>query len=239
MSRTPFYILIGLIFFALSSIARGGAVQFQLGEQDFADGKTPIYSYEIRDAGAGEAFPFDGTVFGHDVKSTGLGAFDYTHAFDLGGHQPLSAKLVVGLIDIDSPPDQPFETIGMTLNGVEQSTAKLAGISASDSASSVEVVELPVSIDLLAGGKLDVGFYARRPGYGNLGNAIEADFSRLVVEVAPNIVPGPIVDPEPNIDPPPPIIEPGPRPIPLPPAVFSAGILLLSLAARSARRRAR
>jgi hypothetical protein len=236
MSRTPFYILIGFSLLALSSIVRGGAVQFQLGEQDFADGKTPIYSYEIRSAGAGEAFPFDGTIFGHDVKATGLGAFDYIHAFDLGGHQPLSAKLVVGLIDIDSPADHPLETVGLRLNGIDQSTAKIAGISATDAASSVEVVELPVSIDLLTGGRLDVGFYAKRAGYGNLGNAIEADFSRLVIDVAPSVVPGP-PDPGPIIDPPPPIVDPGPRPVPLPPAVLSAGVLLVSLAARAAARK--
>lgn len=210
-------------------------MQFQLGEQDFPDGKTPIYSHEIRSAGAGEVFPFDGSLFGHDVKTTGLGAFDYTHTFDLGGRQPLSAKLVVGLIDIDSPADHPFDTVGLTLNGIEQSTAKLAGISATGSASSIEVVELPVSVDLLQSGMLDVRFFAKRPGYGNLGNAIEADFSRLVIDVSANFVPDPL-QPGPIIDPP--IIDPGPQPIPLPPAVFSAGILLLSLAARTARNRA-
>src|SRR5688572_22698054 len=96
----------GLLCLALaSSAARGGTVQVQLGEQDFADGTTPIYSSEIRAAGNGEAYPFDGTLFGHDVKSSGLGAFDYLHTFDLGGGRPVAATLTVGLIDIDSPAD--------------------------------------------------------------------------------------------------------------------------------------
>src|SRR5688500_12098321 len=108
MRRTPplpFLMCLG-IFCAVTAAARGGAVQFQLGEQDFPDGETPVYSAEIRDAGRGDSFPFDGTFFGHDLKSSGLGTFEYEHALDLGGRTPLSAKLTVGLIDVDSPPGQ-------------------------------------------------------------------------------------------------------------------------------------
>jgi hypothetical protein len=62
-----------------------------------ADGKTPVFSKEIRAAGAGEAFPFDGTIFGNDVRSAGLGAFDYSHRFDLaGGAAPVAATLTLG-----------------------------------------------------------------------------------------------------------------------------------------------
>jgi hypothetical protein len=222
MSRTAISILAFLAWVLVSTnAARGGAVQFELGEQDFADGKTPVYSAEIREAGQGEAFPFDGSIFGHDVKASGLGAFDYLHEFDLAGRAALSAKLTLGLIDIDSPGDQPVETVALTLDGVSQPPELLTGISALESPSSVEVVEIPVPLELLVDGALHVSVTATRPGYGNLGNAIEADFSRLAVEVAP------LVDPDP-VGP----VDPGPQPIPLPPAVFSAGLILALLAAR-------
>ena len=47
--------------------AMAGSVQFQLGDQDFADGAAPVFSSQIRAAGAGEAYPFDGTIFGNDT----------------------------------------------------------------------------------------------------------------------------------------------------------------------------
>jgi hypothetical protein len=206
-------------------------VQVQLGEQDFADGTTPIYSSEIRAAGNGEAYPFDGTLFGHDVKSSGLGAFDYLHTFDLGGGRPVAATLTVGLIDIDSPADHPFDTIALAFDGVSQPDKPLAGISAVDSPSSVEVVDISVPIELLGDGMLHVNFAARRAGYGNLGNAIEADFSRLVIETAAAVVPGPDdLTPDPIIDPGP------PSAVPLPPALMPAGILLAGLFSTPRRR---
>ena len=213
------------IFCAVTAAARGGAVQFQLGEQDFPDGKTPVYSAEIRAAGHGESFPFDGTIFGHDVKASGLGAFEFEHALDLGGRTPLSAKLTVGLIDIDSPPDRPFETIAVRFDGVSLPADVVAGVSAPGTPSSVEVVDIPVPVELLADGALRVNVAASRPGYGNMGNAIEPDFSRLVVELAP--LEAEPVDPSPG-----PIVDPDPQPIPLPPMLLPAGILLVGLAVR-------
>src|SRR5688572_3023185 len=125
MSRTTFR-AIACLFAVLCAarMAGAGSVQFQLGEQDFADGKTPVYSREIREAGAGEAYPFDGTIFGNDVKPH-QGAFEFEHMFDLGTAAPTSGKLTIGLIDIDSPPDQPLETVAVYFDGVAQPTDML------------------------------------------------------------------------------------------------------------------
>src|SRR5687767_13464328 len=100
-------------------VARAGTVQFQLGQQDFADGTAPVLSAHIRAAGAGEQFPFDGTIFGNDLQQS-LGSFDYAHGFDLRGARPLSATLTLGLIDVDSPATSPLETIGVQFDGVAQ-----------------------------------------------------------------------------------------------------------------------
>jgi hypothetical protein len=246
--RTPLSLLTGLVLFyaAAATPARGGAVQFQLGEQDFSDGRTPILSSEIRAAGDGETFPFDGTLFGHDVKSDGLGRFEYDHTFDFGGYRPLAATLTIGLIDIDSPPDHPLDTISLSFDGVPQPTASLIGISSKFNPSSVEVVDLPIPIALLDDGMLHVTVAAKRPGYGNLGNAIQPDFSRLVVHTASAVIPGPVPPPIPGPDPSPdpgpqpgpvpgPIIDPGPHPVPIPPTLIPAGVLI-ALAALPRRR---
>lgn len=213
-----------------AGVAGAGTVQFQLGEQDFADGRAPVLSSEIRAAGAGEQYPFDGSIFGHDME-TSLGAFEYAHAFDLRGATARAAMLTIGLIDIDSPPDAPLDTVGLTLDGVAQPENLLAGLSALGSPSSAEVVSIMVPLEMLADGSLTVGVVAKRPGAGNLGNAIEADFSRLVVETDPA-----------EFDPPPtsgggddygdggggsdgePVI------IPVPVALWPAGLLLAGLA---------
>ena len=128
-----------------AGVAGAGSVQFQLGEQDFADGKTPVYSREIREAGAGEAYPFDGTIFGNDVKPY-QGAFEFEHMFDLGTAEPISGTLTIGLIDIDSPADHPLDTISITFDGFGQPTDMLVGISALNAKSSVEVVDIPVPV---------------------------------------------------------------------------------------------
>jgi hypothetical protein len=241
MSRTPSYIFACVAAIGLASFAEAGSVQFQLGEQDFADGKTPIYSRQIRAAGAGEMFPFDGTIFGNDLKSgPTLGAFGYTHTIDLGGARAVSATLTVGLIDIDSPADAPLQTVSLSFDGFGQPADLLTGISAVNAKSSVEVVDIPVPVELLADGVLNVNVAALRPGYANLGNAIEADFSRLVVHVAPatpdNTAP-PVIIPDPL---PPTPIDPddggGPQPIPLPPALVPAALLIAGMAVTPKRR---
>lgn len=226
MSRTPLDILASLLALGLAVASQAGTVQVQLGEQDFADGKTPVYSREIRTAGAGEAFPFDGTVFGNDVKPGMLGAFDYTHTIDLAGGRPVSATLTVGLIDIDSPADHPLDTVSLTFDGIGQPTSVFTGISAMNAKSSVEVIDIPVPIEMLADGALHVAFAAKQPGYANLGNAIEADFSRLTVEFDLP-VPTPIVIPDPG---------PGPQVVPLPPVLLPAGLLITGIAAMPKRR---
>src|SRR5687768_2297686 len=85
-----------------ASTAAAGTVQFQLGEQDFADGQAPVLTSAIRAAGSGEAYPFDGSVFGNDIRPS-LGTFEYVHGFDLRGAVPKNATLTLGLIDADSP----------------------------------------------------------------------------------------------------------------------------------------
>ena len=235
MSRNTFRALACLFAVLCAAPRRGrGAVQFQLGEQDFADGKTPVYSSEIREAGAGEAYPFDGTIFGNDVKPH-QGAFEFEHMFDLGTAEPTSGQLTIGLIDIDSPPDQPLETVAVYFDGVRQPADMLRGISAPGVPSSVEVVDIPVPAELLADGMLHVSVVAAMPGHGNLGNAIEADFSRLVVNTVTDgvpVQPGPGPEPLPPVDP-----GTGPNPIPLPPVLIPAGLMLAGLAASKRRMR--
>ena len=241
MSRITFQFATLVTALLIPAFAEAGAVQFQLGEQDFVDGKTPIFTREIREAGAGEVYPFNGAIFGHDMKRE-LGAFDFSHAFDLGSAEAVSAKLTIGLIDIDSPKEQPFDTVSIFFNGVSQPTDFLRGVSEPGSPSSVEVVDIPVPIDLLAGGVLHVTVAAKMPGYANLGNAIEADFSRLVVELAQRDA-GPTPGPFPTPTPPPfdggnegPQPMPGPQPVPLPPVLLPAGMILAGLAALPRRR---
>jgi hypothetical protein len=204
-----------------TAAARGGTVSFQLGEQDFPDGKSPVYSSEIRAAGAGEAYPFDGTIFGNDVKTGpgSLGAFEYEHRLDFGGSavKAVSATLEIGLIDIDSPSNHAFDTVAIEFDGVVQSSEKIVGISPRREPSSVEVVNFQVPPELLADGALRVSVTALRPGYGNLGNAIEADYSRLTVQTVPAIVL-------------PPDGGPSPSPVPLPAPLIPACVMLGGLA---------
>lgn len=236
MSRSTINILASLVFVSLAPLAYAGTVQVNLGEQDFADGKTPVYSREIRAAGAGEVFPFDGTIFGNDLKQSGLGAFDYVHTFDLNEQRAVAATLRVGLIDIDSTPTAPLDTISLSFDGVEQPTHMLVGISKSEYASSSEVVDIPVPAEFLADGKLHVSFEAKRAGYRAIGNAIEPDFSSLIIETAHGAVVPPILDPDfipgPAPDPAPPVPA-----VPLPPALIPAGLVLAGFAASKKRLR--
>lgn len=205
----------GLSALAPSSAALAGVVEVQLGEQDFADGDTPIYVSHIREAGAGEAYPFDGTIFGDDETPV-LGGFEYVHEFDLAGHGVLSATLTIGLLDHDSPPDDEDGTVALFFDGVAQPTGAFVGISDRMEPSSAEVVTVPVPAELLADGRLTVQVVAERPGMGMLGNSIEADFSRLTI-LATDPAPGPI-------DPPPAAA------IPLPPALGMASVLIAGIA---------
>jgi hypothetical protein len=247
LARVIANLVAGAIAALLARPALAGSVQFQLGEQDFADGKTPVFSSDIRAAGAGEAYPFDGTLFGNDTVRGALGAFDFTHTFNLNGAKPVSAKLTIGLIDVDSTPEHPLDTVGVLFEGVSQPATMLRGISAPGAKSSAEVVEIPVPIEYLGStGTLHVSVVAHAAGYGNLGNAIEPDFSRLVIETAAeaNRPPtdgggldgkdgGNLPDPGP-VPPTPP--EPGPHSVPLPPVLAPAGLIVLALATAPKRR---
>jgi hypothetical protein len=256
MRRTPFprlarliaNLIAGAIAALLARPAMAGNVQFQLGEQDFADGKTPVFSSEIRAAGAGEAYPFDGTLFGNDTVRGALGAFDFTHTFNLNGARPISAKLTIGLIDVDSTTQYPLDTVGVMFEGVSQPAEMLRGISAPGAKSSAEVVEIPVPLEYLSStGTLHVSVVAHRAGYGNLGNAIEPDFSRLTIETAAESNRPPTdgggIDgngggdnnlPDPPTPPTPP--DPVPQAVPLPPVLAPAGLVVLALATAPKRR---
>ena len=184
MQRTPgsafFAGLIGAglssaVVFAPAGAARAGQVTFQLGEQDFSDGQTPVWTSDIRSAGAGEPYPFDGTIFGDDEKPV-LGQFQYVHEFDLAGATATSARLTIGLLDLDSPPEDDQGTIALYFNGVRQSAQAFVGISDRAEPSSAEVVSVPVPLNLLADGHLTVTIQATEAGPGQMGNSVEADF---------------------------------------------------------------
>jgi hypothetical protein len=174
--------------------ARAGLVSFQypLGQQDFAGDNTPVFDWQIRTAGTGEDFPFDGTVFGDD-RSGKLGSLQYTQSFDVGTLRAMpggmrSASLTLGVIDIDSPPGW-RPTLGVWFNGVRQPTDPLfTGISAPGIPSSAEVVTVPVSLNLLDRGSLGIRLAALEHAPGFRGNSIAVDFSTLTIDTE---TPGP------------------------------------------------
>src|SRR4051812_38451444 len=85
--------------------ARAGSTTLQLGQQDFANGTTRVYEWQVRAAGKGEPFPFDGTVFGDD-RTGAFGSLSYTHTFSppavlAHGAVIRSATLTIGIVDVD------------------------------------------------------------------------------------------------------------------------------------------
>lgn len=164
------------------------AHDFQLGEQDFPAGTTPVYDWRIKQAGLGEQAPFNGQMFGDD-RTRSLGAFQFTHTFDLSGLTVRAAELTIGLVDIDSPIGSTKPTIRVSFNGVVQPSAPFTGISSAFAQSSVDVVTVPVSLDLLKSGALTVTVQAIRHAPNFLGNAIGADFSRLTIFADPQSSP--------------------------------------------------
>lgn len=206
-----------LSFWTLTQAASAGVVRsFQLGEQDFIDGQAPVSVPAVKQAGVGEPYPFDGTVFGDDRFS--LGAFTYVHTFDFGGFSPVSATLTLGLLDHDSFPGD-AATVAIRFNGVPQPSGALVGDSMPSAASSASVVALPIPLALLAGGKLQVDVIAIRPAPGEAGNSLEPDFSRLTVELD--------------------ALTHEPLPAPLPPAVISGAVTMIAMEARRMARRSR
>jgi hypothetical protein len=218
-----------VVVFAPAGAALAGQVTFQLGEQDFSDGQTPVWTSDIRSAGAGEPYPFDGTIFGDDERPV-LGQFQYVHEFDLAGATATSARLTIGLLDLDSPPEDDQGTIALYFNGVRQSAQSFVGISDRAEPSSAEVVSVPVPLDLLADGHLTVTIQATEAGPGQMGNSVEADFSRLVIQTTdvPVVQPGDPGSGNGSGDP----GAPGdpPTAIPLPPAFGMASVLVAGIA---------
>lgn len=149
----------------------------QLGEQDFAHGAA-VSQAEIGLAGVDEPSPFDGWMFGDDPFG-GLGEFEYTHSFDLGGLNPVSAFLTIGLLDHDSFTLED-DTIDVFFDGILQDDTAFRGISGDPATASV--VTVPVDVALLLDGQLTVTFKATRPAPGSVGNSIAGDFSKLVIE---------------------------------------------------------
>lgn len=174
LAASLFALVMGL---GLTSTASAVIID-QIGDQDFADGLSPLLVSTFNAAGAGEPSPFDGTFFGSDGGT--LGSFSYTHSFALGGETPLSAMLTIGLFDHDSF-SVTDDTIDFFFDGIAQPDSAFLGISTAPS--SVSVVTVPVDVPLLDGGTLTVTFMAAAaPGFS--GNGIGVDFSRLVIETA-------------------------------------------------------
>ncbi|MDB5295934.1 MAG: hypothetical protein JWO31_1917 [Phycisphaerales bacterium] len=163
---------------AAAAPARAGVATYRLGEQDFAHLAGPVLVSQAKAAGANEAYPFDGTVFGDDrTKSFGTVSFAYALAAP-----PAAAPgtLTLGLIGLDATPGSPA-TVRLFLDGIEQPNDAFAGVSSPLYRSSASVVTVPVPADLLADGRLEVTVKAVRHGPAFPGNAIEADFSTLTV----------------------------------------------------------
>jgi hypothetical protein len=191
--RYATHAVLGLAVMAAVMLVRPGTAgaalstfQYQLGQQDFAGDNTPVFDSQIRAAGAGEAYPFNGTVFGDD-RTGKLGSLEYTHTFDAAiilrqSDGMRSASLTLGVIDIDSPPGSK-PTLGVWFNDIRQPVdALFTGISAPGIPSSAEVVTVPVPLHLLGDGSLNVRLTALRAAPGFRGNSIAVDFSRLTIE---------------------------------------------------------
>lgn len=161
-----------------SPAARGGVVVHRLGEQDFAHGAGPVLVEAAAAAGANEAYPFDGTVFGDD-RTRKFGRLGFTYAFRPPA-VPADAALTLGLLGLDSPPGAE-PTVRVYFDGVEQPNAPFAGASSPRYRSSASVVTVPVAAALLADGELTVTVKAFRRSPGYPGNAIEADFAELAL----------------------------------------------------------
>ena len=126
-------LIVGLLLVFIPQAKAG--ITSMLGDQDFADGYSPIYASELAPAGAGEPFPFDGTIFGNDPGGT-FGDFSYTRTFSLGGQSAFSASITIGLIDHDSiSVDQ--DTIDIFFDGIQQDDSMWLGISQKPSSVSV------------------------------------------------------------------------------------------------------
>lgn len=191
MARSHFRsvtLAIALAILIAPHIAVGAAIDHQLGEQDFADGFTPIDPALVAAAGAGEPFPFDGTIFGVDGLTLPgfLGAFQYTHNFTLGALTPVTANLTIGLIDHDSS-TVADDSIDLFFDGVQQDDSAFLGVSVSER--SVSVVTVPVPVAFLLDGSLIVAVVATGPGTtGNpqiISNSLATDFSLLSIEAIP------------------------------------------------------
>lgn len=158
-----------------------------LGEQDFADGHSPILAGEFASAGVGEPYPFDGTIFGSDPDGT-FGDLSYTHIFSLAGQSVLSSSITIGLSDHDSFPGS-GDTIDIFFDGVQQDDSMWIGIS--QSPSSVSVRSMTVDPFLLLDESLTVQIVATVAAAGFTGNGIGVDYSLLSIEPVP--VPGAVL----------------------------------------------
>jgi hypothetical protein len=168
-----------LAVLAAVSVARGGVVVHQLGQQDFAPGAGPLAVSQLQSAGAAEAYPFDGTIFGDDRRPSGFGEITFAYSFAPPA-TPLDGTLTLGLMGLDSAPGR-RPTVRLFLDDVEQPNAPFAGMSSALFRSSASVVNVPVPATLLADGQLTVTVRAFRSSPGFAGNAIEADFATLAV----------------------------------------------------------
>lgn len=169
---------------AMGAGSRAGVVDM-LGEQDFADGYSFASSAEAANAGIGEVYPFDGTMFRHDDRPGTFGAIEYTHIFDPSTLGDSSVILTLGLFDHDSfPGTPPLDTVDLFFDGVPQPTDMFLGVSIPDASASIVAIDVPQTY--LADGELTVRVETTIPGReGNSGNSIFADFSSLATVPEP------------------------------------------------------
>jgi hypothetical protein len=168
-----------VVMLVAGSAASAGIVVHRVGDQDFAVGAGPLPVALVKAAGADEAFPFNGTVFGDDRGPRDFGTVRFTYAF-APTTSPDDGILTLGLIGLDSMPHE-RATVKFWLDGVEQPNGPFTGMSSPLFRSSASVVSVPVPSSLLADGTLEVMVKTYRASPGFAGNAIEADFSTLAV----------------------------------------------------------
>src|SRR3954468_17549631 len=97
-------VLVLAVLLAAGSHASAGVVVHRVGDQDFAAGAGPLPITTVKSAGADEAFPFAGTVFGDDRGPRDFGKVRFSYAF-APPTSPADGLLTLGLIGLDSMPN--------------------------------------------------------------------------------------------------------------------------------------
>lgn len=161
----------------LTAGSASAAVLQMLGDQDFADGESPILAASIPATSAGDPAPFN-TLFGSDPGGS-FGTINFTHNFAVPVGAT-TASIEIGLIDHDSF-SAGSDTIDILFDGIAQDTSVWEGISINPS--SAHVRSMAVDLALIADGILNVQISATASASGFSGNGIGVDFSKLSADV--------------------------------------------------------